>query len=83
MNNTAQGMRRIRDAVPELAELCERKKGQSISMAEIAEAGFVMVVACTGCEMTMAILSPSAYLDATGCIWCADCAGMPRTEVQE
>lgn len=35
--------------------------------------GLPLVVACSGCEMTMAF--PNSYVDQHGRIWCDDCGG--------
>lgn len=37
-----------------------------------AKVGLPMIVACTGCTMTMA--GAGALIDADGQCWCADCA---------
>jgi len=46
-----------------------------VSLAQFQEASLPMVVACSGCEMTMSALSPTAKYDPdTDLIWCDSCA---------
>lgn len=45
----------------------------STSGEAYAAAGLPMVVACTGCEMTMA-LTPDRACDSGGRVYCAQCA---------
>jgi hypothetical protein len=47
---------------------------ESYGWDDHAAVGLPMVVACTGCTMTMA--GAGALIDASGQCWCADCAEM-------
>jgi hypothetical protein len=44
----------------------------SYDWADHDAVGLPMIVACTGCTMTMA--GAAALIDAEGFCWCADCA---------
>ena len=47
----------------------------SYSLADFNAIGVPMVVACTGCGMTMAVLSQSVRVDEREFVWCRSCAG--------
>jgi hypothetical protein len=47
--------------------------GDEISMSMFDELGLPMVVACTGCEMTMAM--PNSLVADDGHTYCSDCGG--------
>ncbi|MEV4533410.1 hypothetical protein AB0J82_06215 [Asanoa sp. NPDC049518] len=42
------------------------------TLSDCARAGIPMVVACTGCGMTM--VGASAFIDLDDHVWCGDCA---------
>jgi hypothetical protein len=44
-----------------------------IPAADFAAAGLPLIVACTGCTMTMNVLSANVTDDES--VYCADCAG--------
>jgi hypothetical protein len=46
---------------------------EQISMATFDELGLPMIVACTACEMTMAL--PNAVVADNGQVFCSDCGG--------
>jgi len=43
-----------------------------LAVGDLLEAGLPPAVKCTGCEMTMGLLS--AFVDDEGYVWCSDCA---------
>ena len=47
----------------------------SVSGAEFDRLRIPMVVRCTGCEMSMTILSPSVRVDDRDYVWCKECGG--------
>lgn len=49
---------------------------ESISYADFCAAGLEMIVACTGCMMTMVLLSPTCYVDELDQTWCVTCLGL-------
>ena len=51
---------------------------ESITGAEFEAVGLPMLVACTGCGMTMSL--PSALLDPHDRVWCPACLGVGRGE---
>lgn len=49
--------------------------GEVINMQVFIDHHLPMVVACTGCEMTMSLLSPSVRVDDQDRVWCRSCSG--------
>lgn len=47
---------------------------ESYSGADFDAIDCPMVVACTGCGMTMTAISPSVRVDAAGYVWCVGCS---------
>ena len=45
--------------------------GNQISGSVFSQLGLPMIVACTGCGMTMAL--SSCFIDEDSQVWCADC----------
>lgn len=63
------GYRIIREKMPWLDPM-----EPSISGADFDRAGLPMVVACTGCQMTMTLASPTCRVTRDTHTWCASCA---------
>lgn len=49
--------------------------GDSVNGTEFEQRRLPMVVACSGCEMTMTFISPSVRIDDDGYVWCRGCTG--------
>ena len=45
----------------------------AVNGTEFEKRRIPMVVACTGCGMTMAVISHSVRIDPDGYVWCAGC----------
>lgn len=52
------------------------QEGGVIPFEVFEKCGLPPVVYCTGCEMSMALLSPSCLVDDNNQVWCRDCAAL-------
>jgi hypothetical protein len=57
----------------------DAKDGQ-VPFSVFEEKGLPPIVACSGCGMTMNLLSPGCLVDMNDRIWCHDCAGFEEDE---